>query len=502
MIKLYYNNAYKWFSSNGVYTIGFAFFENKLYKDDKLNELVQKNNINTIITKLNGCFSIVIQSHNKTILCSDNLRCFPVFYKKNGDVTDDISLFKNKINEIALEEMKQSHSTTGNKTIYEDVFQVEAGEIVTIHNSKITKRKHFKYTLSEEECSFEELDSILNRVFKRTITYLNGRTAVIPLSGGQDSRLLAYYLKKNKYPNIIAFTYGNKNGGEVEISKKVAEFLDIPWYFIEYTEKNCQEIYYNKKEQKNIFDYYGRGVSIPLIQELTAISELLKTGVIDKSCVVLPGYTLDFLSGNHVWSEFVENEQVEKSLIRDLIYRHNYNLTKKNNDRFDNVISEAMNINFNDKKISALKGQEIYDYYDFCERQAKYVNNGIRNFDYFGLYWYLPFWDRELINFFAKVPLKDKYKRSFFIEFVNFKYKDLMEYAKTYKSKTFSFKGKFKLLKKIKHIFYYYHNHSLNFYYYFKFHVYLKYVLSSKNFNYDYYIGEDYERQIRKELKK
>ena len=108
---------------------------------------------------------------------------------------------------------------------------------------------------------------------------------------------------------------------------------------------------------------------------------------------------MDFLAGNHVRTEFVDNKKVKKSLIRDLIYCHNYSLTKKDNSRFDSVINDSMNIEFNDEEISSLKAQEIYDQFDFCERQAKCINIGIRNYDYFGLSWYLPFWDKELINF-------------------------------------------------------------------------------------------------------
>ncbi len=498
MIKLYYNNAYKWYNKDKIHVIGFAFFEDKFYSNEQFLQLISENKLDNIIDKLNGCFSIVIEDKDSVIICSDRLRCFPVFYTKNGDVSDDINLLKTTINELAMQEMKKCRWVSGNKTVYENVFQLEASQIVTIKKQKIIKRRYYEHLLCEKKCDFEELDNILNNVFKRLITYLNGRKAVIPLSGGQDSRLLAYYLKKNNYKNIIAFTYGNKAGGEVEVSKKVAEFLDIPWYFVEYTQEICQNLYYSK-EQNDLFNYYGRGYAIPLIQDLTAISELLKKGIIDKDCVIVPGFSLDFLVGNHIPVEFIENKKVEKTLIRDLIYFNNYNLDRSSNDIFNLEIQEIMNMEFDNKKIDSLKASEIYEQYDLFERQAKFINNNIRTYDYFGLAWYLPFWDTELMSFFEKLPIKDKYNRNFFKKFVNFKYEDLMEFAPVYIQKKNSFKGKFKFFKKIKYLFYIYHNHRLNLYYHFKFRVYLKNVLLHKNFNYDYYVGEDYESYIRKD---
>lgn len=499
MIKLYYNNAYKWYNEKNIYVIGFAFFENKLYLDEQFLHLVIENNLNEIIDKLNGCFSIVIKENNSVIICSDRLRCFPVFYTKNGDVSDDINLLKTTINELSMKEMKKCCWTSGSKTIYENVFQIEAGQVVTIKKQKIMKKRYYEHTLCENNCDFEELDKIFNAVFKRLIIYLNGRKAVIPLSGGQDSRLLAYYLKKNNYKNIIAFTYGNKSGGEVEVSKKVAEFLDIPWYFVEYTQKNCQK-YYNKNQDK-LFDYHGRGNAIPLIQDLTAISVLLENGIIDQDCVIVPGFSLDFLVGNHTPLEFSSGENVETSIIRDLIYANNYNLNSSSNEIFNSELQKIMNMNFNNEKISSLKASEKYEQYDLFERQAKFINNNIRTYDYFGLSWYLPFWDTELMSFFQKLPIKDKYERAFFKKFVEFKYNNLMNFAPVYVPEKNSFNGMFKVIKKIKYLFYNYHNHRLNLYYHFKFHVYFKNVLFHRIFRTDYYVGEDYEKQIRKGLK-
>jgi asparagine synthase (glutamine-hydrolysing) len=52
----------------------------------------------------------------------------------------------------------------------------------------------------------------------------------------------------------------------------------------------------------------------------------------------------------------------------------------------------------------------------FNERQAKFIINSVRAYEFFGYEWRMPFWDTELINFFLKVPMKyrinqDLYKK-------------------------------------------------------------------------------------------
>ena len=217
MIKLYKNNAYKWFKFNNIYTIGYAFHNNYLYKDKEFATFIYKSkeNIEEIVKEIIGYFAIVIQEEDYIILISDIIRSFPIFYNAKSDVTDDINLLKGELNELSINELLQARWVSGDETIYKDVKQIENASIVYIYNNKtIKKKKYFKYKyMYNKTYSFEELDNIFLKMTDRIIKYLDGKTAVIPLSGGGDSRLLAYYLKKSGYPSIITYTYGNEKYG-------------------------------------------------------------------------------------------------------------------------------------------------------------------------------------------------------------------------------------------------------------------------------------------------
>ena len=80
---------------------------------------------------------------------------------------------------------------------------------------------------------FHKLDRIYEDTFSRLISWLDGRQAVIPLSGGYDSRLIALMLKELGYNNVLCFTY-NTGGAkwEVDISRRVAKNLGFCWHYV------------------------------------------------------------------------------------------------------------------------------------------------------------------------------------------------------------------------------------------------------------------------------
>ena len=75
-----------------------------------------------------------------------------------------------------------------------------------------------------------------------------------------------------------------------------------------------------------------------------------------------------------------------------------------------NKCSRGLEIKDNDSCANAI------EFLDFNERQAKFIVNSVRAYEFFGYEWRIPLWDTELINFFLKVPMKyrisqDLYKK-------------------------------------------------------------------------------------------
>lgn len=177
----------------------------------------------------------------------DRVRSISLFYACSGDtlyLSDDAEWVRAQLGEgqateeVAETEFLLTGYVTGEDTLYSKVKQLQAGEVLKAHveggEIVVQKTRYYRYVHREGEWAAVNqvnvlplLDRVVN-CMERLIRWTNGRMIVIPLSGGYDSRLIATTLRRLGYENIIAFSYGRPGNTEAEISKWVAECLDIP----------------------------------------------------------------------------------------------------------------------------------------------------------------------------------------------------------------------------------------------------------------------------------
>lgn len=517
-IELDYNNGFNWCSDGENYVIGYLYYEEKFYEGEELLNLVKSKkhqNLNSFMQKVDGRFLLLIKRDGVVAVVSDLLRTFPIFYQKTNNqiiIYDDIMKYKNKkIKEESLNELKSAAFITGRDTLFQDIYQIEAHEIMYFDEKtlNIQTEKYFLYKYNFVDKSdkelISELDCVYNEATKRLIQYLNGRQAVIPLSGGNDSRLVAYYLKKNNYQNVIAYTYGSEQNSEKEVSKKVAEYLGIPWYFVECKNKSMQKKF-NKDNYSNMADYCGRGYATPLIQDWESTSNLLKNGIINKDeCVIVTGFSGDFLTGKHITEELISKETMTwkelKQIIMKIMYSHATNPTLKK--CVEEKLNKLYNINNDNEIFDRNKVMEIFERFDFDEREVKYITNANRIYEYQGLKCYLPLWDKNLLNKWLTINYNKRYKTELFNKFKDTIYGDLMEYAPLYQDKVKPhIKPPFKIIKKMWRVIDLYKNGFLNFYGYFHFRTYLKYIIETREIGYVKLFCTHYIHYIEKKIKK
>ena len=508
-INLYYNNKYKWIHDNNFYVIGYIYHKNKLYCGNNFLSLLHDvsflTNYNKLIKEFDGCFSIIIKEKNSVKIISDFFRCFPVFYEKNGEdvsIFDNINEFKNKtLNSLNINELFSCNYVTSDETIYNDIYQVEGHQIVEINDNTINKSYYYDFSQhfnNNDNPLFEKLDEVYDNCVKKAIQYANGRKIVIPLSGGNDSRLLAYYVKQNGYTNVLCYTYGDNRNNESEISKKIADYLGFQWIFVNYKNKSMQNKYYDSNTYKNMVDYCSRGFSSPLIQEWEAIDWLRKNNIIDNECVIMPGFTNDVLCGSHIYDDFFSKEEYNVQDLVNLIKKYHYIRNILPNTDLNNKICKALDIKDENYIFSQDELVEMIEKFDFHERQVKYITNAIRIYDMNNLSWVLPFWNKDVINFWFGVKIEKRVNISFFNEFTNYKYREMMEIAPIYKKE----KQKNNLFKKIFKIFTSYRSSSMNLYGYFHYFDYLKKVIKYRNkSNYNAFFASDYIKYVMKKNK-
>jgi asparagine synthase (glutamine-hydrolysing) len=413
-----------WNKYQYTYTKGNAFFKEKLLKEIELAKFVDYhfNNKNyKIIEKLNGFFSIVYKNDKMLIVASDIVRSFPIFYFHNKHsifISDDPHWLKKyipdkKIDEDSKFEFLLTGYVTGKDTLYKNIKQLQAAEIIIIDIKRKNKFLNYRYynflQHKDFKINYNKLlhlhNQLINNAFERLIKYANNRKIVIPLSGGFDSRLVAIMLKKFNYKNILAFTFGAYNCNEYKVSKEVATNLKIDWEFIPYDNKKTK-IWYNSREKMK-FNKIGNNLSnILLDRQFPAVWQLSLKSLIPNYSIFVPGHTGDFISGGHI--PFNIFDRPDKEDLINAIIDKNYVLWKLKNKnlktKFKNKIEQNLDNQF---RFIRLKADRIYENWEWQERQVKLIiNSSTRLYEFWNQDWWFPLWDKDYIQFWNKVPLR------------------------------------------------------------------------------------------------
>lgn len=413
-IQLVFEYGYQWFCKNGIYVKGFAFDkENVLRKGLSLvqyyADVSSESDFLDKTKSLNGQFSIIYYKSNRLYLGVDQCRNFPLFYHKKGKniyISDSVAILVDKDfrwAELQKKEFLCTGFVTNKFTLVTDVFQVQGGSIVSFSDGNFTEI--FYHHLTKQAENINSLEHVFEHISQRLLTFLNGRTAVIPLSGGYDSRLIASMLKKNDYKNVICYSYGIPSSEEVKISKNVASKLGFAWIFIPCDEKRMLE-FPDSEKFKEYYLYASNYVSGFYTQEYFAVNYLKQYSIVPKDSIFIPGHSGDMLSGSHLFKGIDDNNLLE------LIYKKHYNLKKEPFDIFKEHIALGL---------QNVKPFENFDNWNLKERQSKFIVNSCRMYEYFGYEYYLPLWDQELVFFFENTGFEQRLFQKLYIETL-FKY--------------------------------------------------------------------------------
>lgn len=426
-INLYRKN---WFTTESVSTIGWAAYQGKNYSGEAFNHMILSqikgedidfNTFHKLCRDLNGNFAIIITNKDRILLATDHIRSYPLlYYTVNGItyITDNLlaAVKDNNLQpeiEVGKAEMfLLSGMALEDSTIYRDIYGIQAAEIVQLSGKDIRKERYFIYSLNTDGQKYlsvneeiEKQNKILARVFQRVLDSApNVRNWILPLSGGHDSRTVINQMHRLGVKNIICYTYGKKENTQSRISKEIAGKLGYPWHFIEYTPAKW-ETFRKSGDFDNYFDFAFNGISDPHIQDLLAVSVLKAQGIIQEGDIFMPGHTYDFLTGAYC-IDGIDTLQSERDLYN---YLSMYFNQWEYQARSKNIFTQ-----FSDMVKRAPVPKPIFsEYFHWQERHAKFIQNSVRVYEYFGFDWRTPLWDREVAEYWQTIPLKYKKYRNF-----------------------------------------------------------------------------------------
>lgn len=196
------------------------------------------------VTNADGDFIIYILNKAKKTLYifNDVLGRLPIYYRNEEDclylsryikfILDTSGKFS--FDRTGFGEYLLLGYLLGKRTLYDGVKQLRPASLITVnensikvetcHDFNFDNRIHKNKKLEENISNLSELfsDGCRNR-------FSDGKTNVLSMSGGLDSRTIAACMAKNKIPfEAVTMVYQNKHEeGEAEIAKLVADFLGI-----------------------------------------------------------------------------------------------------------------------------------------------------------------------------------------------------------------------------------------------------------------------------------
>ncbi len=424
-VQLHKNSGFAWFRADTLRVKGYLFDRSgNLYSGEELlryfEGIESVTDLEERVRYANGLFSVICKPGDDLLVAVDPFRTFPLFYaraKKKWVVSDDPYSLAEKtgnvsVDPVALTEFLATGYVTGSETLMEKIRQVQAGEIIHFGDDGPEAKFCFTYrcqTVRGEpyEELRNELKEILDRVSKRFIVSLEGKTAVVPLSGGFGSRLVAAILKQAGYEKVICFSYGRKRSSETAVSEKVAAKLGFRWIFVEYTNHLIRQ-FPEHRDFSDYIKYSGKLTSMVHLHEYFAVQYMKDNELIPVDSVFVPGILSNFLAGGMLSRHGNLSLEEETRRIAERIYNLKYCFkipSRKSRPLMIEQIEKRLLAKFNREADLAYSIQEDYD---FKERYAKLIINVTSTYTFFGYTFRLPICDLELVDFFRRLPLHAK----------------------------------------------------------------------------------------------
>lgn len=419
------SQKFPWVTNRNVSFKGYLYVSGELIKDESVliyfEKIKTEKDFVETLCSLNGFFSVIVESENRIYAAVDRVTSTPLIYKVEDElwIGDDYKPFvKNEaqMEQLSLDQYLSSGYVYGEKTLLKNVFQLRAGSFLayTKSNKNIKVENYYEYlptrVIAESNTGshLKRLDKVHNLVFGRLVKNLNGRKVVLPLSGGYDSRLILEMLLRFDYRNILCVTWGRESDWQVKIARDVASKFDVDWLCVDQKFLEWRE-WSEKNGLNEQLRCSGTITNIPYVQENVLVKLLQRKGLLKEDAVFLNGNSGDFIEGDHLPNALNGNERNE--VIIDLIMQKHSRLAKLRNA---DLTRKEIDDQIDQFRLRNLDVRLFFEFWEWAERQSKFVTKCIKPFEKAGFEWRMPFWENEIMDFWANIPIDVKKKRSLY----------------------------------------------------------------------------------------
>lgn len=304
MPNLYFDLA----QSTSAQSFGYMWQGSQLLKDGAIASYLEHNidwhNFVSRCEQASGEWCALIPHSNELWLTVDDRSSERLYYRRVGmriywarNGYDLLGLGDNNWDEdVVLMFMRWGFAPLEH-TLVEEIKRVPPGAIVRI-SPQGEQVYYYDTPQPVQELSYTDakqgLRTQLEQSAERLTQLLGGRLAIIPLTGGYDSRMIALQLKELGYQHILGISYGRAGNLDATRGAEIARRLGIKHLFISST-------------QEGKLNYTQDEAFLTYMREMTGLSsgyyyqEYLPSRALSHygaDAVVLPGHQGDDLGGS------------------------------------------------------------------------------------------------------------------------------------------------------------------------------------------------------------
>lgn len=436
-----------------IYARGFFFFQNEYYHEKKaINFLAQcfedgcreikkassflQKDLKDTLDSLNGSWAFVVIRNETQEVCLavDRFRSLPLFYTINCNqviISDNSDYVSKRLDPAEFDPVSElqfimSGFVSGHRTLIKNLNQVEPGTFLSLDCTGKPKREcYFQFfpPLTNKSANHQlddELVGIISSIKERIKRVCFNKQIFVPLSGGNDSRLILWLLFEAGLTNVVCYTYGVKDNPQKALAKTIAERFGFEWHFIEYSKQNWRQALDGPAFEDYLL-FCSNSTSLPHIQDYCAIMALRSKGLIKENAIFLPGHVGDAFANEFAVRDLKEpyplppqelhsNYQnlFESELVSFLVYRH-FMFFRISKSDWSTKIFRSVIQRLRGELASFKAGREgniwIALEWILRSRTSLWIVNSVRTYEHINAKFYMPLADYDLINFLRNLPL-------------------------------------------------------------------------------------------------
>ncbi len=369
------------------------------------------------LARLDGHFAILARHGERSYAITDREGSYPVFHCANcGKFSLRFACgCPDSPRELTRGEIVQymySGVLPGGVTWKRDVSSLGAAEIAWIEKNRLHRKIWWLPPGMGQGEPAESWDAIFGHLADKIHRFGKGKTLLLPISGGVDSRLIAALVKESGHKDVLAFTYGTADSNEMAWGRQSAKILGFRWEGIEYSESTWRGLF-EDEEFASFLDRWSSGVSPPHIQDFPAARRLKDILGSLENTVVLPGFGQierdTRVSITERGGGTLSREQILAKVIRHEMFLWNIWTPSWNGWK---ELKRALRQEWSTDSVAKdLSGHDYAIYWYWRNRFSRYLMNSQRNYEHFGGQWLLPLCDERFVQHRLSLGPEDARKR-------------------------------------------------------------------------------------------